>query len=142
MTINKGIDEKLFISIKESLEKTPFYNLLGVEIVELAQGIAILKVDTRVEHTNPIGYIHGGLLMTIADAAMGNAIRSLGSSAVSIDVSTAFLSSARVGDEILATGQVLKSGRNLFFTEASLTVKDKLIAHCKGTFFKVGQAAK
>lgn len=77
--------------------------------------------------------------MSIADAAMGNAVRSIGYRSVTIDISTSFMSFATVGDEIIAKGTILKAGRNLFFTEAEIISNDKPIVHCKGTFYKLGE---
>lgn len=139
MAINNGVEKWLFDFITESIGSTSFYKLLGVELVELGVGEATLKVKTSEEHTNPLGKIHGGLLMSIADAAMGNAIRSLGYKSVSVDVSTSFMSSATVGDEILAKGTILKAGRNLIFAEAAVISNDKPIVQCKGTFYNLGE---
>lgn len=142
MAVNKGIEDWLFAGIEKSIQETPFYNLLGVKLVELAPGEAVLKVLPTIEHTNPLGMIHGGLLMSIADAAMGNAVRSLGSRGVTVDMSTSFISAAKIGEEIIAEGKVLKAGRNLFFVEGTVTSKDKLLVKCTGTFFKTGEMTR
>ncbi|NLB88907.1 MAG: PaaI family thioesterase [Syntrophomonadaceae bacterium] len=142
MAVNKGIETWLFETMEKSIKETPFYKLLGVELVELGPGEAVLKVFPTAEHTNPLGMIHGGLLMSIADAAMGNAVRSLGSRGVTVDMSTSFLSSAMIGQEIIARGKVLKAGRNLFFVEATVTSNEKLLVKCTGTFFKTGEMTR
>lgn len=142
MAKNNGIDKWLFDTLEQSLRETPFYKLLGIQLVELSSGVAVLKVIPTQEHTNPMGIVHGGLLMSIADAAMGNAIRSLGGRGVTIDMSTAFMSSATINNEIVSTGQVLKSGNNLYFAEAKVTSNSKLLVHCKGTFFKTGEITR
>ncbi len=139
MATNAGIEKKLFELIKDTFTETLFYQLLGIELAEIGVGKAILRVATTKKHTNPIGYIHGGLLMSIADAAMGNAIRSLGYKSVTVDMSTSFLASTHIGNEILAQGEVLKAGKNLFFAEARLTSDNKLLVTCKGTFFNIGK---
>lgn len=139
MVINKGIETKLFEIIRNTFRETLFYQLLGIELAELGAGKALLRVDTTRQHTNPIGYIHGGLLMSIADAAMGNAIRSLGYKSVTVDMSTSFLASTQIGKEIQAQGEVVKAGKNLFFAEARVTSDARLLVTCKGTFFNIGK---
>ena len=42
--------------------------------------------------------------MSLADAAMGNAVRSLGIRSVNVDMSTSFVSSAMIGQEIIGRG--------------------------------------
>lgn len=142
MAINNGIDNWLFSYIETSLKETEFYKLLEIKLVALGKGEAVLQAITTEKHTNPLGLIHGGLLMSIADAAMGNAIRSLGIRAVTIDMSTSFIASAKLDQEIIATGKVLKAGNNLFFTEAFITSQEKLLVHTKGTFFKTGEITR
>ncbi|MGI5922149.1 MAG: PaaI family thioesterase [Syntrophomonadaceae bacterium] len=138
MPTNSGLDDQLFTKLLESISHTPFYQLLGMKVKELGPGYAEFTVMPEEKHTNPLGIIHGGLLMTIADAAMGNAIRSLGIRAVTVDCSTGLVSSATLGTEIIARGRVLKAGRNMIFTEAFVYAGDKLITTAKGTFFRTG----
>ena len=44
MAVNKGIETWLFEYMEKSIKETPFYNLLGVELVEIGPGEAALKV--------------------------------------------------------------------------------------------------
>lgn len=142
MAVNKGIETWLFEYMEKSIKETPFYNLLGVELVEIGPGEAALKVLPTEQHTNPLGIIHGGLLMSLADAAMGNAVRSLGIRSVTVDMSTSFVSSAMIGQEIIGRGKVIKAGRNLIFVEAAVSSNEKLLVKSTGTFFKTGEVTK
>jgi len=136
--VNQGLNDDLFAFIEHSVANTPYYLLVGIELDSLAPGRAALKATTQPQHGNPMGLVHGGLLSSIADAAMGNAIRSLGHKAVTVDMSIAFTASARLGDALIARGKVIKSGKNLFFTEANVFAGENIIAHAKGTFFRLG----
>lgn len=135
---NCGIDQNLFNYLVESISHTPYYKLLGIEISKIGQGKAELQVCANQNHTNPLGAIHGGLIMSLADAAMGNAIRSLGIKGVTVDCSTAFISGALLGELVVGKGSVLKAGKNMIFAEAKVFAGEQLIASCKGTFFKTG----
>lgn len=137
-TINNGINEKLFDYILHSIQKTAFYNLLGIELTVLGSGCAELAVTAGEKHTNPMGKVHGGLIMSIADAAMGNSIRSLGITAVTADCSVSFPGAAQLGDIITVKGKVTKAGKNLLFAEAQVYANDKIIGQSKGTFYKIG----
>lgn len=135
--LNNGLDGKLFAYLKKSIAETAYYQLLHIELKALTPGGAEFQVLGGQEHTNPMGLIHGGLITSIADAAMGNAVRSLGTKAVTVDLSTALIAAARPGDLITARGQVLKSGKNLLFTEALVYAGENLVAHSKATFYKI-----
>lgn len=131
-------NEKLIDYITNTVKKTPFYQLLGIRLESLGEGEAVLSLQTSKEHTNPAGLIHGGIIMALADAAMGNAIRSLGVMGVTADCSTAFPASAPLGAIIEARGKVLKQGKNLIFAEALVYAEGRLVGHCKATFFNTG----
>ncbi|MEN6462868.1 MAG: PaaI family thioesterase [Syntrophomonas sp.] len=135
---NSGLDNNLFEYLTNSISHTPFYQLLGIEVNELGPEYAELSVVSAKEHTNPLGIVHGGLMMTIADAAMGNAIRTLGIKAVTVDCSIGLVSAVALDERIVARGRVLKAGRNMAFAEASVYAGSKLITTAKGTFFKTG----
>lgn len=136
--INAGIDEKLFVYLRDSISKTPYYNLLGLNLNELGPGSAEIVTITRPEHTNPLGIIHGGLPMSLADAAMGNAVRTLGVKGVTVDCSTSLIAAAGIDEIMVARGKVVKAGKKLIFVEASVLCGDKLIANSKGTFYITG----
>lgn len=135
---NSGIDERLFNKICDVAQKMPFYNLLGIRITILGPGYAELKVSTRAEHANHLDMGHGGLLLTMADGAMGNAIRSLGILATTVDLNTAMMSPAPIGQDILARGQVIKAGKTLIFAQAQVYAGNRQLAETRGTFFKKG----
>jgi uncharacterized protein (TIGR00369 family) len=54
----------------------PFARLLGQSLVEIEEGRAVFEVRPGERHYNPIGLVHGGLLATILDSAMGCAVHS------------------------------------------------------------------
>ncbi|MDD4802607.1 MAG: PaaI family thioesterase [Syntrophomonas sp.] len=137
--INDGLDEKLFNYLQKSISETGFYNLLGLDLLLLSSGYTEFKVVPGPQHKNGIGLIQGGLMISIVDAAMGNAIRTLGIVGATVDISTSFTASAKVGDAILARGKVLKAGKSLIFTEGYVYAGDKLIGHSKATFKKVSE---
>lgn len=136
--INSGINERLFAIIRDTINTTPYYELLGLELMEIGPGFVEIGTTTRSDHTNPLGLIHGGLFMSMADAAMGNAVRSLGIKGVTVDCSTSFVAAAGMNEFLRARGTVLKMGRNLVFTEARVFSGDKIIADSKGTFYNTG----
>jgi acyl-CoA thioesterase len=136
-TINDGLDEKLFDYLQKSITGTAFYNLLGLDLQLLAPGYVEMRVVSSPQHFNGIGLIQGGLIISIVDAAMGNAIRTLGIVGSTIDISTSLTAATKLGDEIVARGKVVKAGKNIIFTEGQVLVGDKVIAYSKATFHKI-----
>ncbi|MEQ8201190.1 MAG: PaaI family thioesterase [Syntrophomonadaceae bacterium] len=136
---NNGIDQKLFARLLESIKEAPFYKLLGIELESIAPGRSVFIMEARREHTNSIGMLQGGLVSSLADTSMGIAVRSLGVNAVTVDLSIGFTAPARLGETLRAAGSVVKAGQDIFFTETRVMVGERLIAYCKGTFYKVAE---
>ncbi len=88
-------------------------------------------------HMNARGLVHGGVLMTIADIALGYAMATTAEppiSAMTSSLSADFAGSAMVGDWIEARVDIQKIGRTLAFANAYLHVGDTRIARVSGVF--------
>lgn len=138
MAKNMGLEKALFEYICDSVENTPFYQLVGIRLSALGVGQAEVQLIASSQHTNPMGLLHGGVLMTMADAAMGNAIRSMGITGVTADCSTAFVAPANLQGELQARGKVVKAGKRLIYARAEVYSDGKIVADAKGTFANVG----
>jgi uncharacterized protein (TIGR00369 family) len=55
----------------------PIASLLGMELIEVAEGRAVFGIEPAEFHYNPIGMVHGGIACTLFDSAMGCAVQSL-----------------------------------------------------------------
>ena len=51
--------------------------LLGFHLIHVEPGEAVVELEARDHHYNPMGTLHGGVLATIADTSMGIAHSSL-----------------------------------------------------------------
>ena len=63
--------------IEKPLKISPFGKHLGVEVVEVGDGRARIRLPFRAELTNPAGKLHGGVIATLADSAMAMAVGSV-----------------------------------------------------------------
>ena len=68
--------------MKEELQRklakdTPYFEYLGIEIVEVGEGYAKLQLDFGDHLTHPFGYLHGGAIASLADSAGVNAVLTL-----------------------------------------------------------------
>jgi uncharacterized protein (TIGR00369 family) len=55
-------------------KNTPYYEYLGIEVVEADKGFAKLTLDFKDHLTHPFGYFHGGAIASLADSAGINAV--------------------------------------------------------------------
>jgi acyl-CoA thioesterase len=115
-----------------------FHGWLGFTVDRALDGTSQLHLDYREEVTNNLGYIHGGIIATLVDAASGLAIRShyppaRVKSMVTADLSLSYHSSAR--DQVTVFGHVLSADESIAVTEARvLDASGKLLATSLATY--------
>jgi acyl-CoA thioesterase len=54
--------------------RNPFWALLGMELLEIKKGWAIVRLPIEEKLTNAIGLVHGGAIFSAADSAVGMAL--------------------------------------------------------------------
>ena len=122
----------------------PYYRLLGLraEAGEPA-GQPQLILESRSDLENSRGEVHGGVIASLLDAAMGVAVRSVltppdGATTVSLTVN--FVAPGR--GTLTASGRVVRQGRTLASAEESVTDADRLVvAHAVGTMRIIARRA-
>lgn len=97
------------------------------------------RVDQR--HVNMRGVIHGGMLMTFADAAMGQAAWDACDHAdcVTLNMQSQFLAPARDGDWIEVTPVLIRRTRSLIFLRGDFTVDGTPIFSVSSVWKILGQ---
>jgi uncharacterized protein (TIGR00369 family) len=111
---------------------------LGLEVVDTGEGMAVVEMPTTEDMANHSGFVHGGMISTLADSAMGRSLRTLKPGvvrAMSFDLKLTFIGAAKLGEKLRATGRVLHAGRRTVVTECRVEGKDgRLVATASATF--------
>lgn len=98
---------------------------LGLRLVAAEPGRVVLEGTPSEAHENVIGSIHGGYAATLLDFACGYAVLSAlspGQGFSTIDLKVSYLRPlTRETGAVRATGRLLKAGRSVAFSEATLT---------------------
>ncbi len=103
-------------------EANPFFRLMGIDVLQVSQAEATLKMCVRPDMMNGVGWLQGGVFVSLADEAMALALyAALGGKAriATVTESTSFLKGIR-GGTVIATGRLVKAGRRLAFTEGEV----------------------
>ena len=88
-----------------------FREHVALEIEPQEDGTSTVVVDAADEHLNPHGSVHGGVLATMIDVAMGTAVATTGGeSPVTVSLAVTYLSPGRPG-RLEATAHVRKRGK-------------------------------
>lgn len=130
------------IETKQMMEfanNNPFARALDIEVTQMEQesGRASLEVTVTAKHLNPHGTLHGGVLSTMADIAMGVAVRTLGKVGVTVNLNMNFLAPGNLGEKIIAQGVVVHQGNTLLSTECTIRREDHILAQATGLFFVI-----
>ncbi|MHB8588924.1 MAG: PaaI family thioesterase [Candidatus Dormibacteraceae bacterium] len=111
---------------------------LGLQTVETGDGTATVEMKSTEDMANHSGFVHGGMISTLADSAMGRAVRTVKPGvirAMSFDLKLNFISAAKIGETLRAAGHVVHAGRRTVVTECRVEGPGgKLVATASATF--------
>ena len=126
--------------IKQSFAKQTIMTLIGAELSRVEAGIVEITLPYRADLAQQHGYLHAGIVTTIADSACGYAAYSLmppKSEVLSVEFKVNLLRPAK-GETFLAVAEVVKAGRTLTVVRADVFGVDRdggreLVATMLGT---------
>ena len=126
--------------IKQSFAKQTIMSLIGAELSRVEAGVVEITLPYRADLAQQHGYLHAGIVTTIADSACGYAAYSLmppKSEVLSVEFKVNLLRPAK-GEVFLAVAEVVKSGKTLTVVRADVFGLDQsgrreLVATMLGT---------
>ena len=111
---------------------------LGLTVADTGEGMAVVEMTPTEDMANHSGFVHGGMISTLADSAMGRSVRTLKpgvTRAMSFDLKLSFIGAAKIGEKLRATGRVIHAGRRTVVTDCRIEGKDgRLVATASATF--------
>jgi acyl-CoA thioesterase len=111
---------------------------LGLTVADTGEGMAVVEMTPTEDMANHSGFVHGGMISTLADSAMGRSVRTLKPGvirALSFDLKLSFIGAAKIGEKLRATGRVIHAGRRTVVTDCRIEGKDgRLVATASATF--------
>ncbi len=116
------------------LPPPPFAVLLGIWITEVSEGRVVFAAEPGEYHYNPLGTVHGGVMATLLDSALGCAVQSLlpaGTTYTTLELKVNYLRPVTVKTgTIYAEGKIIHLGGRIATAEARVTdAAGKLYAH-------------
>jgi uncharacterized protein (TIGR00369 family) len=129
--------------VGNSFAQQSIMNLIGASLSLVEPGVVEITLPYRQDLTQQNGYLHAGIVTTIADSACGYAAFTLmpaGSGVLSVEFKVNLLRPAK-GEEFLSRAEVIKAGKTLTVARAdvfALTEDNRtLIATMQGTMMCV-----
>jgi uncharacterized protein (TIGR00369 family) len=118
-----GLDMLRAISRGE-LPKPPVHSLHGITIASVEIGRVSLRMTPQEVHYNPMSIVHGGVLSTLLDSAMGFSVQSRLPAAAgytTLDLQVRFVRPVSV-----ATGEISAEGRVVHFGGTVVTAEGEI----------------
>jgi len=127
-------------AISKIVNRSPYFELLSMEIKDLQWGTSLLEVQLAEKHLQPYGTVHGGAIASVVDAAAFWAAFTQimeGTGLTTVEMKLNFLAPVQKG-RLVAQGRCIRMGKTLALGEA--VVKDgdgNLVAHGTATMMIV-----
>jgi acyl-CoA thioesterase len=113
-----------------------FSELLGVKPLEVKDGYAKLTMKVTKEHTNALGFTHGGVIFSFADCAFAEASNFGDKVAVAVQVSINFLRPSGEGDVLTAEATRISDGKTFGVYSITVRKEEKTIAVFNGLAYR------
>jgi uncharacterized protein (TIGR00369 family) len=122
--------------VSDETEPGGFAGRLGAVVTEVDEGTARLEFEAADEHLNPAGTVHGGVLATLVDTAMGRAVRSAtddGDVPATSQLTVTYLRPGKPG-RLTVEARVRTRGEHLTVCEADVDQDGRSLVHAVATF--------
>lgn len=124
----------------------PFFNLIGLEVVDLEPGWSKTRLTHRDDLTQPAGILHGGVIASLVDTGIAHALllterfqelTEQGGALVSIDLRIRYFRPVSE-DAVECESRVTRLGRQIIHAESVVTNADgKEVARGDATYMAV-----
>jgi uncharacterized protein (TIGR00369 family) len=127
-------DSKLTVDERQRIEKTledvPFAKMLGIELIEVERGSALLRLGVRDELRQNNGLTHGGAIASLIDTAAAFAILTLltpNQTTTTVDLTIHYLRPLLKG-QATAHARVLRAGRRIIVVDVKVLDGAEMVA--------------
>ena len=124
MPTMSGLDY-LHTMIAGELPPPPIASLMGMTLTEAEPGRAVFVCEPDESHYNPIGTVHGGLVCTLLDSALGCAVQTTlaaGQGYTSIEIKVNYLRPVVASSgPLTCSATVTKPGNRVAFADGVVT---------------------
>jgi len=139
------LDPALERQIRSRLDASAFVDWMGLRLHALEDGRSELHLEIAEHHLNPGRIVHGGIIATLLDAAIGLALRTklgMDRTHVTVNLSVNYLKPFRAGT-LIARGRAIHSGGRTGYGEADLLdIEEAVLARGNATFLVIDLPAE
>jgi len=126
------------VKLRTMSDDAGFRELIGTEVSEAEEGRAVARLQVEGRHLNPNGTVHGGVVYTLVDVSMAEALRTViegDGRPVTIEIKINYLEPGKPG-VLSSTARIRKAGGRITIVEAEVSQEDsgEVVALATGTY--------
>jgi acyl-CoA thioesterase len=134
------MDEHTADAIRKEVAREPYARALGMELLDVKEGYARVRMRVDPGLCNIFGSCHGGAIFSLMDEAFQVACNSHGTLAVALHVGISYHCPPQIGSHLVAEATELYLGRRT--ANYLIQVRDEqgqLIASCQALAYRKGK---
>jgi len=133
---------ELFETLSQLSANNPFFNFMGMELLDAGEGWVKMKIAFRPELMQPLA-MHGGAIYSLADTAAAHALMTLilpDQRPTTVEQRINFLKAVKDQD-LFCEARIINLGKTLAYAEATINTYDgALIAKSTATLMRLDRA--
>jgi len=123
--------------LKALYQKEPFKDFMGIKVLDIAPGYALVEAKVGENFLNIHKTTHGGVLFSLVDEAFELASNSHGTTAVALNMSITFFNATSVGDLLRAEArEIFRTNRTATYQIQVHDQNNKPIASCQALVYR------
>lgn len=127
--INKSVHPKCVVCGSENLSG------LGLQFETNDDGSVKAEFQCDESFEGYPGILHGGVISSVLDGAMGNCMFAHGLATVTVEMTTRFRQPILTGQKAVASARITRSSHPLYLLEAEIIQDGKVKATAKGKYY-------
>lgn len=124
------MDKNLFEDVQRRFNEARFISDLGITLSEVGEGLAVSTLDVEPRHLQQDGFVHAGVVATMADhtgGASGWTLVDADKTVLTVEFKIHFLNPAR-GPRLTCRSTVMRPGRRIISSESEVRNADGSMA--------------
>ncbi|MHA1427528.1 MAG: PaaI family thioesterase [Candidatus Helarchaeota archaeon] len=121
--------------LKEFTKQDNYFNFIGIKVLEIAEGKAVVRLKIDEKLTNFFNAGHGGAIYSLGDASFQLACNASADIEIAVALSTTlnYIKKVEAGEILTADAKVIASTKRTSITEIEITnEKNDLVAVFRG----------
>ena len=131
------MDQEVLSSITKRMMVEGYAGKLGLKLIRLSDGCAVVEMLPTNDDANIFGMVHGGAIFSLMDEAFQASCNSHGRVAVALNVNVAFHHPAETGRRLRAESkEIHRSKKTASYEIKVVDENDILIASCQALAYR------